>query len=496
MKFKYYIKSIFLSAGFIFLLNACADLEIEYENLPDYEKAMSNPDDVYNIAGSGFYNWFMSNTSSISPRMSMWVMADQGTCSWANSGMLDLSSEPRNAFNNDVTYTYANIFETYYQELYSNLSQVNDVLIVAKQGMEFGDNGKDTPMVLANCYFIQGLSLGYIGMVYNQAYIMTENTDPENVPLSPYQDVVDSAIHSLEKAIEISSSNTFTILSDWFGGTAYTNSELAKLAHSFIARFMVQSPRTKIENDLLDWGQVLSHAQAGIEKPLSIYIDNVNWKNWFYHYTIRPDWAKIDLRIINLMDPDYPYRFPDDGVSPGQARSSDARLESDFNYVSIINMKPERGYYHFSNYEFSRFDLEYVTGVNTGDVIDFRLAENELMMAEAYARLDNLEAAIDILNNGTRVSRGNLSPLDYSTSFEEVIDAIFYERDIELIMSGFGLAFTDMRRRDMLQKGTLLHFPIPAKELMLMQMPVYTFGGVENADGINTSDGGWFPDED
>jgi len=76
-----------------------------------------------------------------------------------------------------------------------------------------------------------------------------------------------------------------------------------------------------------------------------------------------------------------------------------------------------------------------------------------------------------------------------------LLKAIFYERDIELIQTGFGIAFFDMRRRDMLQPGTLLHFPIPAKELMVMNMPLYTFGGVANADGINTSNGGWFPNK-
>ena len=128
---------------------------------------------------------------------------------------------------------------------------------------------------------------------------------------------------------------------DWFGGESYTNIELAQLANSFIARFMVQAPRNTADNENVDWTTVLGHIQAGMEKPLMPYIDNVKWINWFYHYTIRPDWAKIDLRIINLMDPSYPNRFPDDGVSPGEARSPDARLESDFNFVSVINMKPK-----------------------------------------------------------------------------------------------------------------------------------------------------------
>ena len=50
-----------------------------------------------------------------------------------------------------------------------------------------------------------------------------------------------------------------------------------------------------------------------------------------------------------------------------------------------------------------------------------------------------------------------------------------------------------MRRRDKLQEGTPLHFPIPSKELNVVGTPVYTFGGVSNADGTGTSNGGWFP---
>ncbi len=77
-------------------------------------------------------------------------------------------------------------------------------------------------------------------------------------------------------------------------------------------------------------------------------------------------------------------------------------------------------------------------------------------------------------------------------SDELIYDAIFYERDIELMLTGFGTAFFDMRRRDMLQKGTLLHLPIPGGQLMLIGEDFYTFGGVVNADGINVSNGGWF----
>ena len=153
-------------------------------------------------------------------------------------------------------------------------------------------------------------------------------------------------------------------------------------------------------------------------------------------------------------------------------------------------MKPERGYYNYSNYEYTRYPYD----INASfDVIDFSVTENDLLKAEAFAETGDLGQAIQLLNSGSRTIRGNLSPLDASSNKETVLKAIFYERDVELIQTGFGLAFFDMRRRDMMQTGSLLHFPIPAKELMVMQMPLYSFGGVENADGINTSSGGWFP---
>jgi hypothetical protein len=250
-------------------------------------------------------------------------------------------------------------------------------------------------------------------------------------------------------------------------------------------------PRNKAENDQTDWQRVLDYANNGIQRRLSPYMDNSTWISWFRIYTVRPGWARIDCRIIHLMDDRYPWRFPDDGHNPPKAQSDDKRLNTDFKFNSKNNMKPERGYYHFSNYEYVRYPYAITTRI--GEVVDFSIAENDLLKAEALASLGRLQEAIDIINNGSRVERGELPPLSSNSNYVKIMKAIFYERDIELIQTGFGIAFFDMRRRDMLQKGTLLHFPIPAKELMVMNMPLYTYGGVENADGINTSNGGWFP---
>jgi hypothetical protein len=491
MTMKYRV-IIFFVVAWMGLASCSKDLNVIYLNKPDREKALSNPDDVYNIAKSSFYNWFMAINSSLSPRIGMWVAADQGTCSWANSGMHDLSKEPRIPFNNTTSYTYAYVFERFYQDMYSTLSQTNDVLYaVVNDSMPMGKDGKDSEMVKAFSYFIQGATQGYLSMVYDKVYIIDENTDLEALQLSTYQEGTAAAIASLDKCIAICEENHFNVPSDWINGHAYTNAELAELARSFAARFLVYMPRNKEENSQIDWDKVLAYANNGIKKPLLVTMDNATWKSWFRYYTVRPGWARIDCRIIHMMDDEYPWRFPDSGINPDPAQSDDARLETDFHFNSVNNMKPERGYYNFSNYEYSRYP--YAITTFTGDVPDMLMAENDLIRAEAYARLGNLDEARNIINAGTRVTRGHLPKLRSNITQAKLLDAIFYERDIELIQTGFGIAFFDMRRRDMLQKGTLLNFPIPAKELMVMQMPIYTYGGVDNADGINTSNGGWFP---
>ena len=100
-----------------------------------------------------------------------------------------------------------------------------------------------------------------------------------------------------------------------------------------------------------------------------------------------------------------------------------------------------------------------------GPIPAFMKAENDLIMAEAKLRTGDKPGAITILNDplNSRIARGGLSPINESATFEEVTEAIFYERDIELLNSSAGISFFDMRRRDMLQYRYLFTFPLPDK---------------------------------
>ena len=493
MKFK--ILYIFVISLIVF--SGCKKkLDVENDTNPSIKNIYADPPSVYGVASSMFYNWYINaQTHSWSPAMSMMVMADQGTSSWLNSGVYDLSREPRLPFDNSESYRYAKVFDHYWSKLYANRNTSNDVLKVLNDGMQIGTldasgQGADTKMVEAMSYFIQGLSLGYLGLNYDRAYIITEKTDdPASEPLSSYSEVTAAGIAALQKCASIAQANNFIIPSDWIKGKDYTNNELAELANSYCARFLVYNSRNASENSAVNWQQVLDYANQGITQDFEIFLDNVNWKNWVYHYTYeRDDWVRVDARIIHLMDTTFAAHITS-GADPGVAHSVDARLGTDFVHTSVCPFKPERGYEHFSYYLYHRLTYSFS---NPGNFPEFYKNELDLIKAEAYVHLGQLPQAITIMNNSSRVTRGHLTPLSNSLTKDAILKAIFYERDIELFVAGFGTDFYDMRRRDMLQKGTMLHFPIPAKELNVMGIPIYTFGGVANADGVNTSNGGWF----
>ncbi len=80
-----------------------------------------------------------------------------------------------------------------------------------------------------------------------------------------------------------------------------------------------------------------------------------------------------------------------------------------------------------------------------------------------------------------------------AADLDEIVQAIHHERFVEMYTTGVGLQFFEMRKLNLLQKGTPLHMPLPAGTLQTLRAPepFYTFGYLKNADGIGTSNAGW-----
>ena len=474
------MKKIFLLLPAVFLLNSCLDLDVDNPGLPDLTDIPARSD--------LFMLWYNITQSSDAAAIALSSMADQTTTSWGDAGPR-LSDEPRVELS---TGTRGVDITDLYSDLYHSLTYANDVLGLISFGATFSYDEQDLnpDMMKAWGRFIQGISLGYLGLCFDRAVIVKETTPTNYTTLSPYDNIILAAIESLNQCIDICSNKTFVLPSDFVSGMTVNQDMLKQLANAFAARILIYSPRNAEDNTELPWTTILEHADNGIDADLEISTTSDKWLDSYKSYgTDKNGWVRIDHRIIRLMDPGYPARWPSDGTDPGPASGSDARLDSDFEYMTDNIFDPDRGYYHFSHYRYKRYDTWLQTRL--GPVPTFLKEENLMILAEALARTGDLEAAIALVNSGSRTSRGALPPLSNSADLQSVLDAIFYERDIELIFSGMGISFFDMRRRDMLQKGTPLHFPIPFQEQDVLKIPRYTFGGVTRADGKNTSNGGW-----
>lgn len=504
----------------------CKKLEVENLNQPNLTDVLASPDDVRNVVQSSFLAYWQA-IKQYNIGMTSHAAADQTSVSWGNFGWLDNSAEPRTPWNNDPSYNDADMTESVYYDLYATISQVNDALVaILINEMEIGSDGADNAMIEATAYLVRGISLGQLGLTFDQAMVPYHDSDLTALEFQPWPEIIEAAIEDLKNAIAIANASDFTWGASAVPGMTINSAYVAQLANSYAARFLALGSRTQAQNADLSWtsyswNDVLNFANNGITVDFAPEGEGLPWDggNWWdlnIKYLRQPGWGRVDCRVVNLLDPDYPVRYPTDGngfalappevhddLEPGQAMSNDARFANDFQFLASNNFRPERGGWHFSHYRHSRYDYPETTsdeglfmGESRGPLRELRAYDNELMKAEAMARLGDVGGAAGILNaaSNPRKDRGELP--DVAANLNDVLDAIFYERYVELFHNGFMLPFCDMRRTDQLQQGTPLHYPVPGKELLALGMELYTFGGYGNADGVNTSDGGdWIKPE-
>ncbi|NOY36784.1 MAG: RagB/SusD family nutrient uptake outer membrane protein [Chlorobi bacterium] len=496
-KKKIFISGI-LGAAFLFMVS-CINLDVD-PPFPDTQNIYGTTQEMIDAAGLLYRNWYNAAHALKGPALGLAAAADQITSLKSNAGIRDLAKEPRVAFNNITDYSYLYITKNFWTDMYRVSLTANDILrVIQNKDRVLQTNGVDAkPMLQAWAYFIRGIGYGYLGLLFDQATVIDVNTPLPVKNFSDYHEVIDFALASLDSAIVISQRNSFTLPESYIRGYQLTSSDLAAIASGYAARILISAPRNDLDNLRNDWQKIKDYAIAAWTQDLAPDTDNDNWKDEYKRNGAYPEWAYTDLRIIHLLDNHFPARWPEDNVSwdtdsgtepdSSYLHSDDARATTDFAWVK--KLKPENPFYLNSFYRYKRYDnwLSYSAGPSP----ELTVTETNLILAEAETMLNNLSEAITIINNGTRTQRGQLSPIDAGADKITILNAIFYERDIELMFTGAGTSFFDMRRRDMLQTGTPLHFPVPAGDLEILEMDIYTFGGVENADGINTSNGGWF----
>ncbi|WP_341216724.1 hypothetical protein [uncultured Wocania sp.] len=495
------IKIQLACVGFILLFFSCSS-EIDNvvnSNNPDRNQVLANGSDLIGVTSGGFVTWWQANGRDLYPPLA--VAGDIATCSWGNFGMRVLSSEPRNPIINASSWADISVLEQPWQGNYGAISSANDVLgAINNNGITWIAGGVDnTPMVSAASYLLRGLSYGYLGMLFEKGFEVDENTDlTQKLEFVTYQQLIDLALADLDSAIALANSNTFEIPNTVINGVSISDANLIKLCNSFKARFIVQSARNVTETNAIDWNQIKTLTENGITEDFGPIGDNgISWWNNSNVLMDSPNGfgpfgARLDMRLVHLLDPSQPEFFPASSGSTlanPEMTSLDARVGTgkDFEFRPDVLFRSERGRFHFSHYIHTRFqnDPTFSDGADAKQIKTFMFEDNRLLMAEAKARLDDLSGAISDVNLSSRVIRGGLSPLAGTASKDEILDAIFYERYIELFNTAVGSGYFDRRRTNDLQVGTFRHLPVPSSELEVLSESLYTLGGT-NADPSGT----------
>ena len=428
------------------------------------------------------------------------LMSDQTTTTNGYKDFVSFSDQPRReiqntSLNNDIDFSYGKDWKRFNNFIFSANLAID--FIEHKREKIIINGVNKSQEVLATSYFIKGLSQGYLALLFDKSYIINPDTDVVRLQFSSYVDVSKEAVKNIERSINIANiSNDYKYFI--YKGYSLRKEEFERVANSFMAKIIINTPRNKQEGSNTDYVKVLELANKGIiddfnpktNGGMQFYNEMQDWST--YQITNRGGYLPVDFKVINLLDNAHPKDFPSQqGVIPEPFVSSDPRKEY-FEYHNVF-------WWHIfspgninrslvSNYTNVRFFSDNDRGTLAGLSTDiFHVEELDYIKAEAALRVYGASSAADILNASARFTKGTKVTQPTAVDVEK---ALFYEYSIELdLATTIGTQWFFMRRYDLLQKGTPLSYPVPIEELSFRGNDMYTFGGENNSGKIGTASG-------
>ena len=286
---------------------------------------------------------------------------------------------------------------------------------------------------------------------------------------------------------------------------------------SYRARCRANQPRNPGEAATVDWNLVSTEATSGLGNLVILGEDasgNTPWwdgikslgtENGTWHRQHMDwagmadqsgeyqDWLSIETQSRTARQMDF-----DDARFP--ANNVDGEEGLYHRYNATIIFRPERGTYRQSHYGDLRHDayLKSCSFCYFGDIEEMIPVEMDLYAAEGHFRNGNIPATVALVNQ-TRVANGGLAPVvdggtvpedapgrctprkryDVTGACGDLEDALIWEHFEEIFQVSGGLEFWHGRRFGILPSNTATMLPIPATDLEVLQLPLYTFGGPE-----------------
>ena len=134
----------------------CQELAVTNPNEPDRERATKQPVSAESFVSSSFRSWWPVAGHDDYPSWAFSTMAREATSGFADFGQLELSAEPRAAWNNSPVNARNQVSEGPWYGLYRTISSVNDALIAIDSGLVVVD-AQRTSRTRAVGKFMQGI---------------------------------------------------------------------------------------------------------------------------------------------------------------------------------------------------------------------------------------------------------------------------------------------------------------------------------------------------
>ncbi|WP_420125125.1 hypothetical protein [Longimicrobium sp.] len=497
---------------------ACADLTQPNTNQPDQSRVIASAGDVEALVAGSYLTLFRGYTWQTDLVLS--TTAFQHSTTAASFGTVQLSRLPREPINNTTSDAYTSMYEEIWYNSYAAIKAAVDGLNATHplnpDGFRIIDEQTDadnTPRARAWARFTQGLGHGLLALTYDQAFVYDQGVDPVKLTLQPYNEVMTEALAQLDSAAALAAANDFTIPATWFGNVGMTRATFIRTINGYQAFLRASVARTPAQRNAVNWAAVIADVDASFPCPGSATCENLTidadpsvWIHGTHYYMgfamQSGAWAQVSNFVHGMADQSGGYqtwlnkqvlsRTPFLIVTPDlrfpQGATATAQAQNPGRYLlyggTRGHLRSDRGTWRWSMYRDYRLDN---TPGDQGPSILLSGRDLRLLKAEGLFRAGQLQAAADIINE-TRVHNGlsAATAAGLNTSCVPrlpggqcggLFEMLKWEKRMENYHHNFGAWYFDSRGWGDLYRGTFLHFPVPARELQVLGLPLYTFGG-------------------
>ena len=525
---------LFASASLLVLAASACDQRLAVEDLtdPDINRVFATGASIESTIGAGFqtiHNAIGPSNTNDQPGLEVFGLESYSQLNNFNLGTR--AAIPRLPINNVIgAPSIFTEFTALAKEARLVVNAMDALDALVKSGKTIGTPAKDL-RARSFGFFVAGVSLGSMAMMYDSAAIVSTGMPSDSVPpLSGAADVGKAAIVMLDSALAIANNpaaaSGFPLEALWMGNASgFSLDQYKRVIRSFRARFRAGMSRTPAQAAAVDWPKVIDDAENGIQTNFMVNSgSSTGWNNsWDVTRYQDATWSEMSLMYMGMADvsggyanfiaADYGHKngwflviTPDKRWPQGTTRAAQNAASVQPTSVASLPYISNRSVsndvagdgWGISFYDYFRYRYIKVNS-NSGAHAEFLKAENDLLAAEGYIRTGNFAAAaakIDL----TRAAIGGLPALSGvvtsatqavpggaqcvpqvptgtgTVACGNIMEAMKYEKRIETMYSGFGRFWIDSRGWGDLVEGTPLEFPVPYQEMQSRQKPFYLLG--------------------